>query len=1173
VGAIFISYTGRDRVGSGWADHLVQWFGEWSYGFFRDNNHSNGIKVGAEWRQALRRELRLAQVLVCLYSDEYDSSPWCVSELAIALEKGKTVIPILLLQKPEDRSPAAEDRSQAAAAETLHEERKQALNQEAQEQPKNQLQEQHRQELQQNHADKLRGFQLLLGDRQAIEVHQPSNPSPEQLQAVKDRLRTSLDQALKWRALQQWDASQSPYPGLPAFEEKLAPVFFGRDRDIEAVCERASSEALQAPAFLLLLGASGYGKSSLLRAGVVPRLRADGERWLPLNPFRPGQKPFDALAGVMQAAGWQNDGSAPLTQLQRLQANRQRTLVLVIDQFEELLVGGTDADGQQTEADRFLAFLQELLGLRAAGLLVLATMRIDFMPLLQNRCPDLLHKAQSMPLRPIMVEDFAELIEGPAARSGLDLETGLKERLVGESEGPDSLPLLAFTLEKLWRKRQGKLLKLAAYEQLNGVEGAVSSQAQLCWNPATGSEAEATALRQAFLNHLVTLNEQEKAAKRPARLQDLPEPSRPIIEQMVQRRLLVSYVPQPDKPVGPQNPVVVEIAHEALLRTWEPLKQWIEADMEELLQRRRVRRLGEDLKAEAPQQRRQALETLASLAAAGGSEGRAVHKEATEPLEALLTAADRPLSEREDAALVLALIAEVEPLQKCLADIKAPVALRRRAAESLGLLAKRSGDPKQREAIATDLEGWLRGEALDVLIEVEFDAAKLDPAEVQGLVEETQRQVAEGMEQALQSGQIPAGMGEDELQQLSQMAFEYQLMQRLKQLEQQVWAEGKASGWAEHDGLLPLLQGASRGLQLAASADLPLFGSGPGLVVPMLTLTALEEGSGLRIRTEVVEVPLWQLPLPGGEQLELVLLQAADYKIGSPAAEEGRTVYSHNRSKCDPGEVDVEARRTVRMSAFALVRQPISQAQWRAVVEGLAADKRGNLKPGPGTFRGEDLWERHGQPGGLPVDSVSWNASREWLQALNGWLADQWPSWVEDDPAMAVEPVRLELPSESQWEAACRADTDTHIDTDNPTPFHFGATLDASWARYDASYTYGKGRRGEYDQRPVPIGFFGLVNRWGLAELHGQLSEWCGDQWHRDPVTAAPAEGAAIEGPDPGLVGDKEQRYRLLRGGSWFNNPLNARAAFRISNNPDVDNSGIGLRPCCPSPPGSLLGS
>jgi formylglycine-generating enzyme required for sulfatase activity len=1132
VGAIFISYTGRDDVGAAWADRLVGWLKEWGYGFFRDNDASKGIKPGAEWRGALHQEVRLAQVLICLYSHEYDGSPWCVSELAIALEKGKRVIPILLLEKPEDRLPAAAD-------ETLQE------------------------ELKQKHDDKLRSFQLLLGDRQALEVPQPSNPTPEQLEAVKNRLRASLEQELNWRALQDWDASQPPYPGLPAFTEKLAPVFFGRDRDIEAVCERASSLAQQAPAFLLLLGASGYGKSSLLRAGVVPRLRADGARWLLLNPFRPGQKPFDALAGVLQAAGWQSDGSAPLTQLQRLQANRQRTLVLVIDQFEELLVGGTDADGQQTEAERFLAFLQELLGLRAAGLLVLATMRIDFMPLLQNRCPDLLHKAQSMPLRPIMVEDFGELIEGPAARSGLDLETGLKERLVGESEGPDSLPLLAFTLEKLWRKRQGKLLTLAAYVELKGVEGSVSSQAELCWNPDTGSEAEAAALRQAFLGHLVTLNEEGKAAKRPARWLDLPEASRPIIEQMVQRRLLVSSVPQPAKPVGPENPVVVEIAHEALLRTWEPLKDWIEDGQEELLQRRRARRHGEDLKAAAPQQRRQALEQLAALAAAGGSEERAVQMEASTTLADLLVNDDRPLDEREDAALVLALIAEVEPLQKCLADTTAPVALRRRAAESLGLLAKRSGDPNQRQQIADELEKWLRSEALDVLIEVEFDAAKLDPAEIQGSVEETQRQVAEGMQQMIQAGQLSPELGQDQLQEI----FEQNVNRIVvEQLQKKLWAEGKASGWADHDALLPLLQGASRGLQLALSAELPLLGSGEEKRLPMLTLTALEEGNGLRVRSEVVEVPVWQLPLPGGEQLELVLVPAADYQIGSPEAQDGRTVYKDVRSKCDPGEVEVEARRTVRLKAFALVRQPISQAQWRALVESMAEDKRGSLKPGPGTFRAEDLWERHGQPGGLPVDSVSWNASKEWLQALNGWLADQWPSWFEDNPGMAAVPARLDLPSESQWEAACRAETD------NPTPFHFGATLDASWARYNASYTYGKGRHGEYGQRPVPIGFFGLVNRLGLAELHGQLLEWCGDQWHRDPVAAASADGAAIEGPDPGLAGDKEQRYRLLRGGSWFSFPHDARAAFRDGNYPDNDNAVIGLRPCCPSPPGSLLG-
>ena len=1160
MGAIFISYTGRDGVGAAWADRLVGWLNEWGYGFFRDNDASKGIKPGAEWRGVLHQEVRLAQVLVCLYSNGYDSSPWCVSELAIALEKGKTVIPLQLLEKPEELNPAG-------AAEKLTQELKQ------------QLKEENKEELKQQYEQKLRNFQLLLGDRQVIEVPRASNPTPGQLETVQTRLRDYLEQTLKWRELHDWDASQSPYPGLLAFEEKLAPVFFGRDQDIEAVCERASSLALQAPAFLLLLGASGYGKSSLLRAGVVPRLRADGERWQLLAPFRPGTHPFSRLGNVLTPAlaalaqpppprlAGEADETVLMRQLQWLQAQSERPVVLVIDQFEELLGGGPGTDGQVTEGERFLALLQELLRLPTAGLLVLATMRIDFMALLQNRWPDLLHKAKSMPLRPIKVVDFAGLIEGPAARSGLELETGLKERLVEESGGPDSLPLLAFTLEKLWRKRQGKLLTLAAYVELKGVEGSVSSQAELCWNPATGSEAEATALRQAFLNHLVTLNEEEKAAKRPARLEDLPEASHAIIDQLVGRRLLVSNVLDPDKPVGPENPVVVEIAHEALLRTWDPLVEWIEEGKEELLQRRRVRRYGEDLKAAAPQQRRQALEQLAALAAAGGSEGRAVQMEASTTLADLLVNDDRPLAEREDAALVLALIAEVEPLQKCLADITAPVALRRRAAESLGLLAKRSGDPNQRQQIADELEKWLRSEALDVLIEVEFDPATLDPGEVQGLLEETQRQVAEGMQQALQSGQLSPELSQGQLQQIYEQNVSRSVVE---QLQKKLWAEGKASGWAEHDALLPLLQGASRGLQLALSAELPLLGSGEEKRLPMLTLTALEEGNGLRICSEVVEVPVWQLPLPGGEQLELVLVPAADYQIGSPEAEDGRTVYKDVRSKCDPGEVEVEARRTVRLQAFALVRHPISQAQWRALVESMAEDKRGSLKPGPGTFRAEDLWERHGQPGGLPVDSVSWNASKEWLQALNGWLADQWPSWVEDNPGMTAVPARLDLPSESQWEAACRADTDT--DTDNPTPFHFGATLDASWARYDASYTYGKGRRGEYRQRPVPLGFFGVVNRLGLAELHGQLLEWCGDQWHPDPVAAAPADGAAIEGPDPGLAGDKEQRYRLLRGGSWFYGPRTARAAFRVGSNPVSGNTSIGLRPCCPSPPGSLLG-
>jgi formylglycine-generating enzyme required for sulfatase activity len=357
----------------------------------------------------------------------------------------------------------------------------------------------------------------------------------------------------------------------------------------------------------------------------------------------------------------------------------------------------------------------------------------------------------------------------------------------------------------------------------------------------------------------------------------------------------------------------------------------------------------------------------------------------------------------------------------------------------------------------------------------------------------------------------------------------------------------------------------------------------------MLMLTAHEEEGGLRICTEVVTPEVWKLPVPAGEQLELVVVKGGEYGIGSPKEELGRSVYSEQRFRQKCEGVDVEALRKVRLRSYAMVRHPISQAQWRAVVEGVAADQRGQLQASPGTFREEDCWERYGQPGALPVDGVSWNQCQHWLEALNGWLASRWLQWAEETPGLGSQAAQLALPSESQWEAACRAVEASSAEAPKSPPFHFGATLDPSWARYDATYTYGRGRRGDYKKRPVPIGFFGLVNRWGLAEMHGQLAEWCADQWHRSPIPVdqgkrrgwsggggtpqALLDGSAIEGPDPGLAEvPGEQEMKLLRGGSWIFYPLNARAAFRNGNHPDADYADVGVRPGCFSPPGSLLG-
>jgi formylglycine-generating enzyme required for sulfatase activity len=530
-------------------------------------------------------------------------------------------------------------------------------------------------------------------------------------------------------------------------------------------------------------------------------------------------------------------------------------------------------------------------------------------------------------------------------------------------------------------------------------------------------------------------------------------------------------------------------------------------------------------------------------------------------LTARLQAPEALEREQEDAALLLALIGVAEPLRVCLANGEAPVAVRRRAAECLGLLARRCGDKTERDRIADELEGWLRNEVLDVRIELAFDPANLDPAMVQELVEESQRQAFEALQKAFHLGQLPSGLGEDKLQQLFQSAVQDQLRRRLQQVKQQIWAAGHAPGWAEHDARLPLLQGASRGLQLAASADLPLFGSGPGRRVPMLTLTALKEGEGLRIRTEVVAPEVWKLPLPewpgeAPQQLELVVVPSGDYTIGSPEEEAGRDSYTEFRQKCKG--VNVEAQRKVSLKAFALVRHPITQAQWRAVAT-LPRQER-DLNPTPSIYEAKGLWESHAQPGGMAVQSVNWHDCQDWLKLLNDWLKEEWPQLGVHGDAP-----QLALPSESQWEVACRAGAST--------PFHFGDTLDACWANYNGGYTHGAGRKGIFWQRPVPVGAFGLVNQWGLAEMHGQLHEWCSDRWHPDLVADVPRDGSPLESPDAELEGNQEQKYRLLRGGSWVGEPHAARAAMRYSGHPDYSTTNVGVRPGCFSPPAPFLHS
>jgi formylglycine-generating enzyme required for sulfatase activity len=334
--------------------------------------------------------------------------------------------------------------------------------------------------------------------------------------------------------------------------------------------------------------------------------------------------------------------------------------------------------------------------------------------------------------------------------------------------------------------------------------------------------------------------------------------------------------------------------------------------------------------------------------------------------------------------------------------------------------------------------------------------------------------------------------------------------------------------------VLPLLQGASRGLQRLASRRLPLWGSAEGRIVPMLSLT-IRAGA---LTTAVLPIPVWQVLLPDGRPLELVQVPKDTYEIGSPETEVGREEVYGGMDGVRNAAL-VEARRTATFpTGFLLARYPITQAQWSSL-----ADSRyriqWDLTADPAQHKGADR----------PVECVSWYDACEWCARLQRHLEQGLPG----------SSLRVRLPNESEWEAACRAGSSG--------AFHFGDTILPSWANYDGNDVYPGGCKGTYLNRTSEVGAYGLVNSFGLSDLHGNVWEWCEDIWHPSPLDG-PRDGSAQLAPAVGL-----NEKRLLRGGSWVHTPHRCRAALRYGRRPRHPSFTVGFRPGCFAPPGSLLGA
>ena len=383
-----------------------------------------------------------------------------------------------------------------------------------------------------------------------------------------------------------------PYLGLEAFLEKDCNLFFGRNRLLKQLLDKLKQSNL-----LTLVGSSGSGKSSVVRAGLIPSLKANAiansSRWHYYKPIVPGSTPLCALAKTLcpdnvareqwcteQVAAFQEN---PQHLAQLITDANQQPAVLVIDQFEEVF-----SLCDETKRQAFIANLLELIQLPDSEHRLIITMRSDFESNVAKfaKFQEVFEQAQVRVLG-LNANELREAIEKPAEQVGLKFESELVDNLIGEVLGQEAaLPLLQFTLLKLWDNRDRNRVTWATYQKLGGGKEALSRSADEFYQKLIPEDQNAT---RRILLQLVNFNEEslEVTSKR-IPLQDLflsgeaEDRIQRVIDKLHGVRLV--KITLGDNPLDAQ----IEVAHEALIRNWGTLVDWIDDERENKRQRLRL---------------------------------------------------------------------------------------------------------------------------------------------------------------------------------------------------------------------------------------------------------------------------------------------------------------------------------------------------------------------------------------------------------------------------------------------------------------------------------------------------------------------------------------------------------------------------------------------------------
>lgn len=378
----------------------------------------------------------------------------------------------------------------------------------------------------------------------------------------------------------------NPYRGLNVFEHEHRNLFFGRDSEIRLILERLKSEPL-----VVVVGDSGIGKSSLCRAGVIPRINSwlsEKRKWKSVA-IMPGPHPVVSFAASLCQYIDKNeqeiesailDEPASIARMLRSNLGPDEGILLFVDQLEELITISHPSELPT------IAELLKWLSIPTPGVRLLATVRGDFlstvaaMPQLSEQISTALFF-----VRPLTKDRVAEAIVGPASVKGVSFESEkLVQSLVnGTVNAEGGLPLLQFTLRELWEAKQQNIISKKSLDTIGGVDGALSRHADNVYRQMAPQTKEAAKM---IILQLITAKEtrtrKTEAELNPQKKRDVKD----AIKCLTKGRLIVAR--------ESINGSIYEIAHESLLKGWSTLANWLSANTEAALIRERVHKAAEE---------------------------------------------------------------------------------------------------------------------------------------------------------------------------------------------------------------------------------------------------------------------------------------------------------------------------------------------------------------------------------------------------------------------------------------------------------------------------------------------------------------------------------------------------------------------------------------------------